>query len=154
MSKKRKMSPEDKLMCAIYCKPLSEVTDADIDRLRKKFPKLMAKIDAEQEARLEAEIEEAVNSVTDEDFKKMCGFTIEESVNRSMLFAGWLQAVWHWKEQHENDRKYHVIGDKPKQNEFTVMQAVDMAQLFYRQGQEDARNGVNEYDRLWKLNRK
>ena len=154
MRRKSKMSPEDKLMCAIYGKPLSEVTDADVDRLRKKYPKLMAKIDAEQEARLEAEIEEAVNSVTDEDFKKMWGCTIEESVNRSMLFAGWLQAVWHWKEQHAGDRQYHVIGDKPKPKEFTVMQAVDMAQLFYRQGQEDARNGVNEYDRLWKINRK
>ena len=28
-----------------------------------------------------------------------------------------------------------------------------MAQLFYRQGQEDGKNGVDEYDRLWKLNR-
>lgn len=149
-----KMSPEDKLMCAIYGKPLSDVTDADVDRLRKKYPKLMAKIDAKQEARLEAEIEDAVNSVTDEDFKKMWGCTIEESVNRSMLFAGWLQAVWHWKEQHACDRKYHVIGDKPKAKEFTVMQAVDMAQIFYRQGQEDVRSGVTEYDRLWKLNRK
>lgn len=151
MRKRSKMSPEDKLMCAIYGKPLSEVTEADVDRLRKKFPDLMAKIDAEQEARLEAEIEEAVISVTDEDFKKMWGCTIEESAHRSMLHAGWLEAVWHWKEQHAGERKYHVSNDTPV---FTVRQAVDMAQLFYRQGQEDALNGVKEYDRLWTLNRR
>ena len=29
-----------------------------------------------------------------------------------------------------------------------------MAQMFYRQGREDERNGVEEYDRLWKLNKK
>ena len=153
MSKKSKMSPEDKLMCAIYGKPLSEVTEADVERLRRKFPELMAKIDAEQDARLEAEIEEAVNSVTDDDFKRMWGCSIEESVHRSMLFAGWLEAVWHWKEQHGGDRKYYVIGDKPKPKEFTVMQVVDMAQMFYRQGQEDGKHCVEEYDRLWKVNR-
>lgn len=151
MSKKSKMSPEDKLMCAIYGKSLNEVTEADVERLRRKFPELMAKIDAKQDARLETEIGEAVNSVTDDDFKKMWGCSIEESVHRSMLFAGWLEAVWHWKEQHADDRKYHVIGDKPKV--FTVMQVVDMAQLFYRQGQEDGKHGVEEYDRLWKVNR-
>ena len=50
MSKKNKstLSPEDKMMCAIFGKPLSEVTEADMDRLRQKFPELMAKIDAEQ----------------------------------------------------------------------------------------------------------
>ena len=47
-----KMSPEDKLMCAIYGKPLSDVTDADVARLRKKYPKLMAKIDADPSATL------------------------------------------------------------------------------------------------------
>lgn len=113
----------------------------------------MEKIDAEQDARLEAEIEEAVNRVTDDDFKKTWGCTIEESVNRSMLFAGRLQAVCHWKEQHAGDRKYNVFSDNPKTKEFTVMQVVDMAQLFYRQGQEDALSGVKEYDRLWTLNR-
>ena len=29
-----------------------------------------------------------------------------------------------------------------------------MAQLFYRQGREDDRNSVEEYDRLWMLNKK
>lgn len=149
MSKKSKMYPEDKLMCAIYGKPLSEVTEADVERLREKFPELMAKIDAEQDAKLEAEIEEAVNSVTDEDFKKMWGCSIEESVHRSMLHAGWADAVAHWRQTHEHDRRY-VISGSPKI--FTFGQVCDMAQMFYRQGQEDVKNGVKEYDRLWTLN--
>ena len=55
-------------------------------------------------------------------------------------------------EQHAGDRKYNVFSDNPKTKEFTVMQVVDMAQLFYRQDQEDALSGVKEYDRLWTLN--
>ena len=152
MSKKNKrmLSPEDRLMRAIYGKPLSEVTDADVERLRKRFPKLMAKIEAEQNAKLEAEIEEAVNSVTDEDFQKMCGCTIEESTHRTMLFAGWCEAITKWNMEHGNDRQYHVFEFEPR---FSVRQVCDMAQLFYRQGREDGKNGVSEYDRLWKLNR-
>lgn len=150
MSKKSMMSPEDKLMCAIYGKPLSEVTEADVECLRQRFPDLMAKIDAEQDAKLEAEIEEAVNSVTDEDFQKMWGCTIEESTHRTMLFAGWCEAVTKWNMEHGNDRQYHVFEFEPR---FSVRQVCDMAQLFYRQGQEDGRNGVDEYDRLWMLNR-
>lgn len=152
MSKKNKkmLSPEDRLMRAIYGKPLSEVTDADVERLRKRFPKLMAKIEAEQNAKLEAEIEEAVNSVTDEDFQKKCGCTIEESTHRTMLFAGWCEAITKWNMEHGNDRQYHVSEFEPR---FSVRQVCDMAQLFYRQGREDGKNGVSEYDRLWKLNR-
>lgn len=152
MSKKNKkmLSPEDRLMRAIYGKPLSEVTDADVERLRKRFPKLMAKIEAEQNAKLEAEIEEAVNSVTDEDFQKKCGCTIEESTHRTMLFAGWCEAITKWNMEHGNDRQYHVFEFEPR---FSVRQVCDMAQLFYRQGREDGKNGVSEYDRLWKLNR-
>ena len=152
MSKKNKkmLSPEDRLMRAIYGKPLSEVTDADVERLRKRFPKLMAKIEAEQDAKQEAEIKEAVNSVTDEDFQKKCGCTIEESTHRTMLFAGWCEAITKWNMEHGNDRQYHVFEFEPR---FSVRQVCDMAQLFYRQGQEDGKNRVNEYDRLWKLNR-
>lgn len=152
MSKKNKkmLSPEDRLMRAIYGKPLSEVTDADVERLRKRFPKLMAKIEAEQNAKLEAEIEEAANSVTDEDFQKKCGCTIEESTHRTMLFAGWCEAITKWNMEHGNDRQYHVFEFEPR---FSVRQVCDMAQLFYRQGREDGKNGVSEYDRLWKLNR-
>ena len=152
MSKKNKrmLSPEDRLMRAIYGKPLSEVTDADVERLRKRFPKLTAKIEAEQDAKLEAEIEEAVNSVTDEDFQKMCGCTIEESTHRTMLFAGWCEAITKWNMEHGNDRQYHVFEFEPR---FSVRQVCDMAQLFYRQGREDGKNRVSEYDRLWKLNR-
>lgn len=148
---KRMLSPKDRLLCAIYGKPLSEVTEADVDRLRQRFPDLMAKIDAEQEAKLEAEIEEAVNSVTDEDFKKMWGCSIEESFHRTMLFAGWCEAVGKWDQEHGNDRQYHVLGFEPR---FSGRQVCDMAQIFYRWGQEDGKNGVNEYDRLWKLNKK
>ena len=152
MSKKNKkmLSPEDRLMRAIYGKPLSEVTDADVERLRKRFPKLMAKIEAEQNAKLEAEIEEAVNSVTDEDFQKKCGCTIEESTHRTMLFAGWCEAITKWNMEHGISRQYHVFEFEPR---FSVRQVCDMAQLFYRQGREDGKNGVSEYDRLWKLNR-
>ena len=90
-------------------------------------------------------------SVTDEDFQKMWGCSIEESTHRTMLFAGWCEAVAKWNQEHGNDRQYHVLGFEPR---FSGRQVCDMAQLFYRWGQEDGRNGVSEYDRLWKLNKK
>lgn len=49
-----------------------------------------------------------------------------------------------------NDRKYHVAGDFTPV--FSLSQVIDMAQLFYRQGMEDGKNGTSEYDRLWKVN--
>lgn len=152
MSKKnyRMSSPQDNLMCAIYGKALSEFTEADIESLREKYPELMEKIDAEQEARLEAEIEEAVNSVTDEDFQKMWGCSIEESVNRSMLFVGWFEAVLKWDVENRQKKHYHIGGFEPR---YSSRQVCDMAQFFYRQGREDQMNGIEEYDRLWKVNR-
>lgn len=53
--------------------------------------------------------------------------------------------------KHGNERKYHVFE---KRDIFSSKQVVVMAQMFYRQGREDERNGVEEYDRLWKLNKK
>ena len=53
--------------------------------------------------------------------------------------------------KHGNERKYHVFE---KRDIFSSKQVVDMAQMFYRQGREDERNSVEEYDRLWKLNKK
>lgn len=67
-----------------------------------------------------------------------------------MLWCGWLEAITDWNMKHGNECKYHVFE---KHDIFSNKQVVDMAQMFYRQGREDERNGVEEYDRLWKLNK-
>ena len=55
---KKELSPQDKLLQAVYGKPLSEVTEADIELLRQKYPDIVAKHEAEMEARLEAELKD------------------------------------------------------------------------------------------------
>ena len=127
MSKKNEMSPEDKLLKAIWG-----------DKYK-------------TEAEVEAEIEEAVSNVSDEDFKKQWGVSIEEHTNQMMLFAGWADSVSAWEREHGQERKYHV-GDF--ESRFSFRQVVDMVQTFYRQGQEDGKNGVAEYDRLWTINKR
>lgn len=68
-----------------------------------------------------------------------------------MLWCGWLEAITDWNMKYGNECKYHVFE---KRDIFSNKQVVDMAQMFYRQGREDERNGVEEFDRLWKLNKK
>ena len=102
---------------------------------------------AEAQERL---FEEQANNVTDEDVEKATGVPMEEHLRKSMLYAGWCEAVAKWRLEHEKDRKYHVGGFDPV---FSFGQAVDMAMLFYRQGREDTANGNSENDRLWKLNK-
>lgn len=68
-----------------------------------------------------------------------------------MFWCGWLEAITDWNMKHSNECKYHVFE---KRDIFSSKQVVDMAQMFYRQGREDERNGVEEFDRLWKLNKK
>lgn len=94
--------------------------------------------------------EHQAESVTDEEFKKTWGCSIEESTNKSMFYVGWCEAVAKWNLDHGKERKYAASDSEPQ---FTFRQAVDMAQFFYRQGQEDAMNGIYEYARLWKLNK-
>lgn len=68
-----------------------------------------------------------------------------------MLWAGWFEAILKWHQEYGNERKYHVFHDG--RAEFTRKQIVDMVQMFYRQGREDQMNGIEEYDRLWTVNR-
>ena len=103
---------------------------------------------AEAEARY---YEREAAQVTDEEFKAMWGISIDESVHNSMLWAGWFEAILKWHQEHGNERKYHVFHDG--RAEFTRKKIVDMVQMFYRQGREDQMNGIEEYDRLWTVNR-
>ena len=75
---------------------------------------------------------------------------MDEDERRFLLFVGWCNAVAKWFQEHRRDRKY-LVSESGK--EFTFRQVIDLCQLSYRQGREDFMNGVNEYDRLWKLNR-
>ena len=68
-----------------------------------------------------------------------------------MLWCGWIEAITDWNMKHGNERKYHVFE---KRGIFSIKQVVVMALMFYRPGREDERYGVEEYDRLWKLNKK
>lgn len=134
MKNKKNLTPQDKLMKAIFGKLPEEMTD-------------------EEKARTEDRIyEEQANSVTDEEFEKLNGEKPDKFVGRMMLWAGWLESIMSWHREHGNDRKYHVMGDE--KYIFTAKQVVDMVQMFYRQGVEDGKNGTTEYDRLWKINRK
>lgn len=126
----KRMTPKEKLLKAIF--GTTEPTREQLEAAQEKLYEYQAK------------------QVTDEDFQKMCGCSIQESVDRSMLFAGWCDTVVRWRQEHGNDRKYTVGDAEP---EFTFRQVIDMIQTFYRQGQEDGRNGTSEYDRLWKINR-
>ena len=92
------------------------------------------------------QLEAAQETLYEEQIKRSAGNNIQESVDRSMMFAGWCDAVGSWRQKHGQE----AADDKP---EFTFRQAVSMAQEFYRQGQEDGHNGTSEHDRLWKLNR-
>lgn len=131
-NKKKNLSPQDKLMIAVYGKLPEEMTPEEREQWREKIYEMQA------------------NSVTDEEFEKMNGCTVKESTDRAMRFAGWCDAVVNWQREHADERKYHVFEDKPV---FTVKQVIDMAQMFYQQGRDDATANVDEYDRLWKLNR-
>ena len=127
MSKKNEMTPDDKLLKAIYGEKYKT------------------------EAEMEAEIDEAVNNVDDEEFKRIWGCTVEEHTHKMMLFAGFCDAVVQWERNHYNEKRYHADGDFTPH--FSTRQVIDMAQMFYEQGQEDAKCGISEYDRLHKVNR-
>lgn len=126
MAKNIEMSPEDKMMKAIF---------------KDKY---------KTEAEIEAEIEEAVNSVSDEEFEKMWGCTPKEHTDKMMLWTGWCDFVINWQRKHGSERKYHVFDNE---NTFTTKQVVDIVQMAYRQGVEDSKNGTSEYDRLWIFNK-
>lgn len=128
---KKSLSPEQNLMMAVY---------GTLKPSREQFEKVRDKL-----------YEMQANSVTDEEFKLTWGVSIEEHTKRMMLWCGWLEAITDWNMKHGNERKYHVFE---KRDIFSSKQVVDMAQMFYRQGREDERNGVEEYDRLWKLKKK
>lgn len=128
---KKRLSPEQNLMMAVYGTLTS--SREQVENVRDKLYEMQA------------------NSVTDEEFKKTWGVSIEKHTKRMMLWCGWLEAITDWNMKHGNERKYHVFE---KCDIFSCKQVVDMAQIFYRQGREDERNGVEEYDRLWKLNKK
>ena len=127
---KNTLTPKEKLLKAIF--GTTKPTQEQIEK-------------AEEEM-----YERQAASVTDEEFKKIWGVSIEEHTNKMMLYAGWCDAVAKWNIDHGKDKKYVVSDSKPQ---FTFGQVVDMVQLFYRQGQEDAKNEVVEYDRLYKLNK-
>lgn len=158
----KKMTPKDNLMKAIFGKLPEEMTKEEMKQWISEFCKrksekersaMLAEVERLEnmtDEDIEREIEEAASSVTDEQFKEMWGCSIEESVNRSMLHAGWCEAVVNWQTEHMNDRKYHAAGDFTPV--FSLSQVIDMGQMFYRQGLEDGKNGISEYDRLWKLN--
>lgn len=159
----KKMTPKDNLMKAIFGKLPEDMTEEKIMQCISEFRKRKSekersvmlseakRLENMTDEDIEREIEEVAHSVTDEQFKEMWGCSIEESVNRTMLHAGWCEAVVNWQAEHMNDRKYHTGGDFTPA--FSLSQVIDMAQLFYRQGFEDGKNGTSEYDRLWKLNR-
>lgn len=68
--KKIEMTPEDRLVEAIFGK-----TQADIER----------------------EDLEKAESVTDEEFKQMWGVSIEEHTNKMMNFVGWCNQIARWQ---------------------------------------------------------
>lgn len=58
----------------------------------------------------------------------MWGYSIEEHVNRSMLFAGWCDTVMRWEHWHDKERKYQLSDSLQR---FATRQVIDLARFFY-----------------------
>lgn len=128
MAMNDKMTPQQKLMKAVFGKLPEEMTAEE----REHWEDRIAEMQAE--------------SITDEEYEKICGESIDSSKDRMMLYVGWCKLISKWYMEHNNDRKYHVDEFKPT---YSFRQVVDIAQMVYRQGLEDGKNGVTEYEHLW-----
>ena len=127
----KRLTPREKLTKAVY--GTLNPTPEQVEKMREKLYEMQA------------------NSVTDEDYERITGHPIKQTTDKMMLFVGWCEAVSKWDIEHHNDKKYHASGDfEPR---FSYRQVVDLVQMFYEQGQADAKIGVAEYDRLWRLNK-
>lgn len=131
-TKKLTGKPSDNLMRAIFGKLPEEMTSEEKEKWQDKLYEMQA------------------NSVTDEQFKEMCGRTHQEHTDQMMIWTGWCDTVARWNMEHGSERKYHSSSFEPM---FSMRQVVDMMREVYEMGRQDAQNGVSEYDRLYKLNK-
>ena len=68
--KKIELSPEDRLVEAIFGKTLADIESKDLEK---------------------------ADSVSDEEFKQTWGVSIEEHTNKMMNFVGWCQQIARWQ---------------------------------------------------------
>lgn len=78
-------------------------------------------------------------NVTDEDFKRVWGVSIEEHTQKMMRFVGWCNAVTAWMV----DRG---VADKKL---FNLRELVNLAEYFYAMGRVDEHDGRSLDDRFW-----
>ena len=83
MAIKKLLSPEGKLMKAIFGKTQEEI---------------------------EKEDEKKAKSVTEEEFKRVSGRTPEENAEKTMTFIGWCNAVSAWWIKNQEEKKYKNDG--------------------------------------------
>lgn len=121
---------EEKKKALAMLEELENMTDEDIERDVEEMEKMSHK-----------EMLQAMG-MTEEEWQK--------SQRRSLLHIGWCNILSKWNIERSNDRVYHVGGFTPK---FSFSQVIDIMKMAYRMGQDDAKIGVDEYNRLWKLNR-
>lgn len=117
MAKKKEMTPEDKMMKAIYGK------------------------DWKTEAEIEEEIEKVAVSVTDEDYKKMTGYDINDVTSDSMLFVRAMRrrdVLWPMVER-ITARKYFPNENYRKVFIWSLLQAAQWQyeQIFSKNEHED-----------------
>lgn len=127
---KNKLTPEQRLMKAIFGS--TEPTEEQLMAVQERFDRYKAE------------------SVSEKKFRETWGISIEEHVDQMMLYAGWCDTIMDWKMKHQNDRKYKVSEEKPI---FTLGEVCDLVQMIYCWGHHDEKDDIDEYTRLWTINR-
>ena len=124
----KQLSPEQKLMKAIFgtTTPSQEQMELAQEKL----------------------YEYQASKVTDEDFERIHGESIDLFTNRMMEHMQFCEAVSCWALHHDEDRKY--LMDEGE-NQFKYSQVVDIAQLFYNRGRYDAERAFETIEGLKNL---
>lgn len=112
----KEMSPEEKLMTAIFGKPISEMSEE------------------EKQAILDEEYDNEADSVSDEEFEKTWGISIDDHTKKMMSFVHWANAVNHF-----------LIQNKCVKDTYHLHDLTRIAKFFYELGKSDIHGYKLEY---------
>ena len=112
----KEMSPEEKLMTAIFGKPISEMSEE------------------EKQAILDEEYDNEAESVSDEEFEKTWGISIDDHTKKMMCFVHWANAVNHF-----------LIENKCVKDSYNLHDLTRIAKFFYELGKSDIHGHKLEY---------
>lgn len=112
----KEMSPEEKLMTTIFGKPISEMSEE------------------EKQAILDEEYDNEAESVSDEEFEKIWGISIDDHTKKMMCFVHWANAVNHF-----------LIENKCVKDSYNLHDLTRIAKFFYELGKYDIDGHKLEY---------